>query len=493
MGRPLTKADLAKYSDDELRWLIIEKHKRDQERKFNQLADYWPQGKIVEFYRAGATFRERALLGGSQLGKTTGLCAEDVFHASGMYPDWWPGFRFDRPNEGVVVGETLLVNRNKLQVVFTGSGGNDAGEFGTGLIPKHLLGDCTPSGIPGGFEMIPVKHVSGGWSRILMRASEQGAKNLASLTSDWAHFDEEPPWPVFWEVRTRLQVARGPILCGFTPLIGMSTVVGRFWGDEALPSTYCLNFTIDDCELYTEERKAEIIAETPEHEREARLYGRPGLGSGLVFPIAWEKLSCEPFAIPDYYARIVGIDFGYEHPTAAVWMAIDRDSGRQFFTDEYRSQEKVPLVHAAAIRDRAAWMPVSWPADALQRNDQTGFQLRDLYQGHGLNMLPLFAQHEQTGIKGENKVAKTSVEAGLIRMLQSFQTGKLKVFSHLKGMQSELATYHRKNGQVVKLKEDLISAARYAEMMQRFAATPPPSEMETRIRSPLANADSWRL
>ena len=51
-----------------------------------------------------------------------------------------------------------------------------------------------------------------------------------------------------------------------------------------------------------------------------RSKGIPMIGSGLVFPIDEDTLACEPFIIPNHYARIAAIDFGYDHPTAVVWV-----------------------------------------------------------------------------------------------------------------------------------------------------------------------------
>lgn len=45
-----------------------------------------------------------------------------------------------------------------------------------------------------------------------------------------------------------------------------------------------------------------------------------------MFPIAEDEISEEGIAIPQHWARIVGLDFGWDHPTAAVWMAHDRDT-----------------------------------------------------------------------------------------------------------------------------------------------------------------------
>jgi hypothetical protein len=61
------------------------------------------------------------------------------------------------------------------------------------------------------------------------------------------------------------------------------------------------------------------------------------------------------------------------------------------------------------------------------------------------------------------------VEAGLFDMLDRMQTGRWKVFSTCQDWIEEFREYHRKNGQVVKVKDDVISASRYAYMMLRHA------------------------
>jgi hypothetical protein len=73
------------------------------------------------------------------------------------------------------------------------------------------------------------------------------------------------------------------------------------------------------------------------------------------------------------------------------------------------------------------------------------------------------------------------VEAGLSEMLTRMQTMRLRVFSHLEDWFEEFRLYHRKDGMVVKISDDLMSATRYAMMMRRFAKTQ--EEAEGRMRS----------
>lgn len=61
------------------------------------------------------------------------------------------------------------------------------------------------------------------------------------------------------------------------------------------------------------------------------------------------------------------------------------------------------------------------------------------------------------------------VEAGISDMLQRMQTGRFKVFSTVGDWFEEFRLYHRKDGRIVKERDDVISASRYALMMKRFA------------------------
>jgi Terminase RNaseH-like domain len=109
-------------------------------------------------------------------------------------------------------------------------------------------------------------------------------------------------------------------------------------------------------------------------------------------------------------------------------------------------------VHAEAIKRRGAY-PVSWPHDAGSREAGSGATVAAIYKQHGVAMLPERATFPDGGY---------SVEAGLLEMTERMQTGRLKVFSHLREWFEEFQLYHRKNGQVVKLQDDLMSATRYA-------------------------------
>ena len=140
-----------------------------------------------------------------------------------------------------------------------------------------------------------------------------------------------------------------------------------------------IRMTIDDAEHYTAEERQAIIDSYPPHEREARVKGIPSMGSGRVFPIPQEQIECDPMPIPDEWVLINGIDFGWDHPTAAVQLAWDRDADCLYVTKEYKQREATPIIHSAAIRAWGEWVPVAWPHDGLQHDKQSGVTLADSY------------------------------------------------------------------------------------------------------------------
>jgi hypothetical protein len=236
------------------------------------------------------------------------------------------------------------------------------------------------------------------------------------------------------------------------------------------PDRIVIVATIDDAEHFSEEMRAKIIASYPAHEREARTKGVPTLGSGLIFPVIEEDIVIDPISIPAHWVQIGGIDFGWDHPTAAVALAWDRDADIVYVTKEYRKSQATPVIHAAAIKPWGNF-PWAWPHDGLQHDKGSGDQLAELYRAQGLDMLDERATFED-GTNG--------VEAGIMAMLDRMQTGRWKVFSTCGLWMEERRLYHRKDGKIVKERDDVISASRYAFMMLRHARTSQKFQMPTR-------------
>lgn len=461
----------------ERRELLVLLELKEKLKRENRLADYGPYPKQEDFHIAGgeAGIRERLLCAGNQLGKTLSAGFETAMHLTGKYPDWWQGARWDRPVIGWASGVTSESTRDNPQRILLGL----PGSHGTGAIPAADITDVTRSshGVADAIDSIKVKHISGGTSIVSFKSYAAGREKWQGPSLDFVWFDEEPPPDIYSEGLTRTNVGSngaegksGITYITFTPLLGMSDVVHRFLMEKA-PGTHVTRMTIEDAEHYTPEQRKAIIASYPAHERKARANGEPIMGSGLVFPIDESILKEPPVQIPDYWPRIVGIDFGWDHPTAGAWLAWDRDTDTVHVYDAYRVAEATPVVHAAAFNAKSTWVPVAWPHDG-NNDTSAGPNLADQYRKLKLKMLKDKATHPPAKNEKEGS-GGNSVEAGVTDMLDRMLTGRLKIASHLEDVFEELRLYHRKDGKIVKERDDLISAIRYGIMMLRFAKTKP--------------------
>lgn len=442
--------------------LLQEKANR---KKQNRLADYKPYCKQKEFHAGGASHRERLLMAGNQLGKTLSAGAELAMHLTGNYPEWWEGRRWSRPVVAWVASETMEVSRDAAQRILLGR----ETDRGTGMIPGKLLGDARPyPNVAGACSKVHVRHATGGWSVVIFKSYDQGRKRFQGDSIDIFWPDEEPPLDIYTEGLTRTNATKGMVMMTFTPLQGMSETVLRFLGKERTADMHITTMTIEDAEHYTPEERARIIASYPPHEREARARGIPTLGSGKVFVVPESEISEGYIDMPAHWARIVGMDFGADHPTAAVWLAWDRDRDVVHVYDVYRKSDNEShdlrgvALHAPAIRSKGEWIPVAWPHDGLQHDKGSGEQLAEQYRRAGLNMLPERATFEDGG---------NGVEAGIAMMTDRLQTKRLLVAAHLEQWWEEYRMYHRKDGLIVKERDDLMAATRYGLMMLRYAVS----------------------
>lgn len=436
-----------------------------------RIADYRPYKKQLQFHELGKTKRERLLRAGNQNGKTFCVGSEVAYHLTGDYPEWWPGRRWDRPVVIWASSETGESTRDNPQRSLLGI----IGEEGTGAIPAKFLGDKgMASGVADLYDYIKIKHKSGGWSLLRFKYYAQGRKKWQGPPVDFVWFDEEPPEDIYDEGLARTIATGGCAALSFTPLLGMSSIVLRFLGKDATPDRSDVNMTIEDAEHIPKEERERIIASFPAHQREARSKGTPTLGSGLIFPVIEEEIKVAPFPIPAHWARIGGYDFGWDHPAAGAWLAHDKDTDTVYVYDNYRQSQALIPVQAAAIKSRGVWIPMAWPHDGYQVKDaNTGEQHAQQFRDQGVNMRPEHAQFPETPVVNERKESRISTEAGIQEILTRMTTGRFKVFAHLADWFEEFRLYHRENGLIVKIRDDLLSATRIGIMDLRYAITEP--------------------
>jgi phage terminase large subunit-like protein len=438
------------------------KHQRHAENKLTSFRAY---AKQREFFAAGKQYRERLLMAANRFGKTECGAAEMTYHLTGQYPEDWPGKRFDKPVRAWAAGVTGETTRDVVQAKLIGPPFIEA-EWGTGMIPKGCLTNiATARGIPGSIDTVGVRHISGGMSALQFKSFEKGREKWQGTAQEVVWLDEECPSDIYSEALTRTNETGGIVFCTFTPLAGVTEVVRRFL-HEKNPDRHVTQATIDDAPHFSAEDKKRIIASYLPHEAEARVKGVPVLGSGRIFPVLEESIACDPInPVPRHWVHLGALDFGYDHPAAAVHLVWDRDADVVYVTKAWRERQTTPVLHAAALKGWGKDLNWAWPRDGRRETlEGAGIPLMRQYESAGLSMLYTHAAYDD-GTPGGN----VSIEAGLMDMLDRMQTGRLKVYRHLNDWFEEFRLYHRKDGKVVKEHDDLMAATRYGVMMLRFA------------------------
>ena len=444
--------------------------------RFNKIDQYDPYPYQQDFHKTGANNSQRLLMAANRIGKSYCGAAEMSYHLTGMYPDWWQGRRFKQPITAWAGGVSNETTRDIVQAELLGSP-DDPEAFGSGAIPeKYIIKTERKPGVPNAKSVALIRHISGGNSSLHFKAYEMGVDKWQGRSVDVVWLDEEPSRELYSQAVTRTLDRRGMVYMTFTPEQGMTETVASFM-NRIQKGQSLTNATWDDASEkiksmkgqdghLSEDVMTQILSAYAPHEREMRRYGRPTIGSGLIFPINEEDLMIDPIVIEDHWPRIAAIDFGWDHPTAVVWCAIDQEEDTFYIYDCYRASKASPSVHASIIKQRPSFIPIVYPHDGNRRDSMGNPGLAEQYRGHGCNFT-LDHFHNPPGL-GQTK-GSNSVEEGLMAMLQSMEAGKFKVFNTLPHWFEEFRMYHRKEGKVVAIRDDLMSATRYAFQSQRYA------------------------
>jgi phage terminase large subunit-like protein len=208
----------------------------------NRLATFRPYPKQLEFIAAGVEHRERLLMAGNQLGKSYTGAMEAASHLTGLYADWWPGHRFNRPIRMWAGSDTSETTRDTVQATLIGPPSREDA-WGTGAIPKaNILAVTRRMGVANAIDTVTIQHVSGGVSTLGFKSYDQGRAKWQGTVQDCVWLDEEPPIDIYSEAMTRTNtVEDGRVWITFTPLRGLSKVVEAFLHDtEAYENPYAM-------------------------------------------------------------------------------------------------------------------------------------------------------------------------------------------------------------------------------------------------------------
>jgi phage terminase large subunit-like protein len=399
-------------------------------------------------------------------------------HATGLYPDWWEGKRFDTATVGYAATETWTYVATRCQAKLLGTSTyedlkNLAGDFGTGMIPADLILRIGPRiGSTEACAYVDVQHVSGGVSRIEFKSYEQGRSAFQGDNRHYGWFDEEDRThgaSFFAEVVQRF---RGPCEGGVY-LHTMTSLYG--WTELATMFVYGMNPRVtreeyelsgrayvaisqDDVPHMDADERERKLANAEPHLRASRRTGMPSMGTGAVYQVEEDFIRVPQRVIPAGWKHVWVMDPGYVDPTAVIWAAIDPGTGQIELYSEHYMTRGTPSDHAGAIKARDYdWRPFRKPGlidTSAKRRDgrmtddgEEATLLRELQGEHGLDVIP---------------VTKTPIAEGCMQVLEALQTGRLKIQAHLQWWFSEYRLYRfDEKNQIVDKNNHLMDCTRY--------------------------------
>ena len=460
-------------------------------QKYRRIDYYKPNRKQEAFHNMLAD--ERMLRAGNQEGKTHAAAAQMTFDSLALYPGWYRGRRFEVPPKierpweflGWAACTTSLKTRDGAQTKLLGDL-TQADGLGTGLIPlDNIVGKPSMArGISNFVDTVILRRETGGRAAIRLKTYEMGRSAFEVEPVDVIWLDEdvkgEQNEGIYGECQARLTTTRGRIMVTMTPVLGLTPIRRRY--KMRLPGTDEVLMTLDDALVsngghISDEDLPRLMSQyKSESERQTRLYGADMQGEGAVFetPVSEIKHNRDPVTFPPYWPWLWAVDFRHSgaassgHPFAAVLGCHDADNKTIYVVHAIRMRG-LAVSHVAAIKENPlSTAPVAWPHDGGNgASIVSGDTIAATYKKLGLNMRPTHATFQSF----DGKTGGYNFEAGIADMEGRFANGRLKIAAHLGEVFDEYQGYHRINGVVNKIDDDLLSAIRVLCMDIRYAQT----------------------
>ena len=455
----------------------LEAHINDFTLSYNQRnLDFKPYPKQLEFLNVGKLAPQRLFLAGNRTGKTFTALIETFFHATGLYPSWYEGHRFDFAPMIWSCSFSVEKVRDVLQYALIG---NESSGL-KGLIHSSLIVDKQKEKT-GIYHTVYVRHVSGGISTIKFKTYGQGEHTFQSDRVNFIHLDEQATYALYMECLARLMdvdgKGQGRIVVTEFPRVGMDELVAYFMltteavkekglnkeetyqvpSGEIHKGKFYLHASWNDNPNLTEETKELMRASMKPHELEAREHGIPTIGDGMVYQIPESVFVVNPFEIPDHWARFAGMDLGWEDHTAVVFFAWNREDDCMYIYKDYKYNHMTPESHAGILIPQGLdWIPTICDPAGNMRQQSDGETLLYKYEQAGLRL-----------IKG-----KRTRESSIMEIIQRINTDRLKIFSSCKNLLTELRVYSRKDGKVIDGNDHLMNAMEYPILLgKNYART----------------------
>lgn len=423
-------------------------------RQYNQLHFFEPYDYQKELFEAGKNYMSRFACFSNRCGKTYSGAREMTYHLTGKYPEWWPGYRFDRPIRAWAIGITGDSTRKVLQYELMGT---------LDVRQEHELGSTAISRDDIEIESIEkdgprvlvarINHYNSvgevdGQSILEFRSTQQGTQVLMGSAVDFIWLDEEDPFNsqgIYSQSMTRLATTKGRLLITATPENGLTPLIQQFM--DTPEEMWIGHVGWDRVPHLTDDVKKALIASYPEWEIPMRTQGIPSAGSGAIFKVSDEEISVPPTSPMTDWPIVAGVDFGRSRdPSTIVFVTQNPENGQVIiFREEYLDDDRSPEAMAKVIRE-CPWpnIPIVVPHDGNAISADGGTETRAvIMRNHGANVMwgtfsnPIEVQNNINN--GRKK--HMGKEGGLAWMASMFKEGTLKVCDDLNHFFREKRAY----------------------------------------------------
>lgn len=270
-----------------------------------------------------------------------------------------------------------------------------------------------------------------GWV-LEFKSYEQGIGGMKSASIGGYWFNEEAPYSLVAEVQGRCRDYNSPGWADFTPIENKDPEWANSY--ENPPPGWKFFHLNTSRNIHNAPGWFEnYIAAIPEDMRELRTIGKFTTLAGAVYKEFRKSIHViEPFRIPAHWRKIRGLDFGYNSPTACVWVARDSD-GRYYVYDEYYRSRAGLAEHAKEIQKREWDYSQPWYGPTYSDHEA---QTRGEYAILGIPCTPAKKAQINPGIE-------------LIRslmMVQGDNKPMFHVFSNCTNLISEIQGYRWPDG-----------------------------------------------
>ena len=391
---------------------------------------YEPHPKQVVFHSSEANGRQ--FLGGNRSGKTVAGINEDIMWAMGNH-------RYLNLPPPPIIGRIVTVDfkNGAAKIILP--------QLSQWLPPSALVNGSWEDSYNARLGLLTLDN----GSEIEIMSHEQDLETFAGVPRHWTHFDEEPPFDIFKECKSRLVDYNGRWWMTMTPVEGMTWTYDDIYEKRGNGLITVVEVDMEDNPHIADEGRESLLSGLSDDERKIRGSGRYIAISGLVFKEFNPDVHVIAPAIPNAqeWKHYRSLDAGFNNPTGVYWHAVHEKSGTVITYKEHYRSEWTVQQHAEYIieedkqlKENYGIVPFLGIADPAikQRQQVTGLSIQIEYSQNGV--------HWALG-------ATRDVNAGLDKMNNYIRLNKWFITEDCPNLIREMRKYKRAQYATSKLRE----------------------------------------